>query len=123
MTGMFSRRMRFTSLAVLIFALAVPCLAADGVKKVSTVAAMSAVVTKENPEYPPLARQLKVEGTVQIGVVIDEAGKVEKTEIVSGNPMLTQPTANAVKHWKFKPFQEDGRAVKAEATLSITFKL
>jgi protein TonB len=56
-------------------------------------------------------------------VVIDEDGNVAKAEVVSGNPVLTKPALAALKKWKFKPFQADGKPVKAEATLAVMFKL
>jgi outer membrane biosynthesis protein TonB len=42
---------------------------------------------------------------------------------VSGNPVLTQPAADAVKKWKFAPFTSDGKAVKALLPVSMSFKM
>ena len=100
-----------------------PGLFAQEVKKVSRAEAMSAVTNKVAPEYPAMGKQLKIEGTVEVGVVIDEDGNVSKAEVVSGNPVLTKPALAALKKWKFKPFQADGKPVKAEATLAVMFKL
>jgi periplasmic protein TonB len=90
-------------------------------KKVTQVEALGAVVTKVSPEYPALAKQLKIAGAVELDVVIGENGSVETVTPISGNPVLTKPAAEALKKWKFKPFQQDGAPVKAQAALKINF--
>jgi protein TonB len=91
-------------------------------KKLSRSEALGAAVTKVQPEYPPVARQLKIAGEVEIEVVISEEGVPENVRILSGNPVLTKPCVDAMKKWKFKPFTEDGRAVKGVAELTFTFQ-
>jgi protein TonB len=96
-------------------------MAAGAPKKVTMSEAMSAVVTKVPPEYPALAKQLKIFGAVELDVLIAENGAVESVTPISGNPVLTKPAAEALKKWKFKPFQEDGSPVKAQAAVKINF--
>lgn len=90
-------------------------------KKITPSEAMSAVVTKIAPEYPSLAKQLKIAGAVELDVVIAENGSVEAVTPISGNPVLTRPASEAVKKWKFKPFTQDGAAVRAQAAVRINF--
>jgi|SRR5690242_13726221 protein TonB len=105
-----------------LIAVCASIVAAEGAaRKVTQTEALSAATVKVQPEYPQLARQLKIAGTVELDVVIGETGAVETVTPVSGNPVLTKPAADAVKRWKFKPFQQDGAAVKAEAVLKISF--
>jgi periplasmic protein TonB len=92
-----------------------------GPKKVSQAEAMSAAVTKVQPDYPELARQLKISGTVDIEIVVAENGTVETATPLSGNPVLTKPAAEALRRWKFKPFVQDGSPVKAQAVMKIGF--
>lgn len=96
---------------------------AQTVKHVNHAEAMSAAVQKVAPEYSGMARQLKLTGNVEVNVFISEDGKVEKVESVSGNPVLFRSAEDAVKKWKFTPFTEDGKAVKAVAAMSFSFKL
>ena len=84
---------------------------------------LNAAKTKVSPDYPPIAKQLKIEGSVELEVLVAESGAVEKVNIVSGNPMLTKPASDALKKWKFAPFTSDGKAVKALAPISMSFKL
>jgi protein TonB len=109
--------------AVLALALSLPLCAQDAPKKVSRSEALTAAVTKVQPDYPPAARQLKIEGAVELEAVVSEGGTVEKVNILSGNPVLTRPAVEAVKRWKFTPFTADGKAVKALAPVLFTFKM
>jgi periplasmic protein TonB len=95
----------------------------DQPKKVTRTEAMSATTTKVQPEYPNIARQLKIEGSVELEALVAENGIVEKVNIVSGNPVLTRPAAEAVKKWKFAPFTTAGKVVKVLAPISLTFKM
>jgi protein TonB len=92
-------------------------------KKLTSAEAAASITSKVAPEYPALGKQLKIEGKVELEVVVAENGTVEQVHIVSGNPVLTRPAADAVKKWKFVPFAEEGKPCKALAPVSITFKL
>ena len=64
-------------------------------KKVTRSEGLNAATTKVQPEYPPMAKQLKIEGAVELEAVVAESGVVEKVNIISGNPVLTRPAAEA----------------------------
>jgi len=91
--------------------------------RVSEEEATKSIKSKVNPEYPPLARQMKLVGIVQVDVYVDTNGKVEKVEVVHGNALLTSAVVTALKRWKFSPFTSEGKAVKAVAAFTLTFKL
>jgi protein TonB len=112
----------WTSIALAAL-LGMVALAQDAPKKITRVAALSSIAMKIQPDYPPMARQLKIQGTVELDVEVTEAGTVSKVDIVSGNPVLTAPAVQAVKRWKFKPFVEDGKAVRVIAPIVLDFKL
>jgi protein TonB len=80
-------------------------LAAEDPKRIPTDEAMASIVEKVNPEYPPLARQLKLTGQVEVQATIEEDGAVGDVTAVSGNPVLARAVVDAVKKWKFKPFK------------------
>jgi protein TonB len=98
-------------------------LAQDAPKKVSKSEGLNAVTTKVAPDYPAIAKQLKIEGAVELEVLVSESGTVDKVNIVSGNPVLTRPASDAVKKWKYAPFTSDGKAVKALVPVSLSFKM
>ena len=108
------------TVAILLGALAS---AQDAPRKVTKAEALSAATVKVQPDYPAIARQLKVQGAVELAVTVAETGAVTRVDIVSGNPILTAPAAAALKHWKFKPFTEDGKPIPVLAPIEIDFKL
>jgi hypothetical protein len=60
----------------------------DAPLKVEEATAKQAALVKVVPEYPTIARQLKLGGQVGVEALIDLEGKVEKAQIVRGNPVL-----------------------------------
>ena|ERR1017187_9711407 len=121
-----SRRLGVRSLMVTVFLAALlvgASLAQDAPKKVTKSEGLSAATRKVPPDYPPIARQLKIVGDVELEVLVAESGVVEKVSILSGNPVLTRPASEALKKWKFAPFTTDGKAVKALVPVSLSFKM
>lgn len=94
-----------------------------GEVRVATGDALRAAVRKPQPEYNPMAKQMRVQGDVEVEVKITEAGDVNDVKVVSGNPLLTQPVVRSVKDWKFTPFQQEGKAAPAVTQLKFTFKM
>ncbi len=95
------------------------CLAAD---KVSGIALMSMATSRTPIETPMIAKQMKLSGSVEVGVTVDEGGAVEKADVVRGNPILGKAAADAVKKWKFKPYKQGDAPIKVEAVLTFEFK-
>lgn len=73
------------------------------------------------PYYPDEARDKGLQGQGVIRVLVGEDGKVESTEIVSGDPILARAAADAFKKWKFKPFIRNGKPVKVRTQLPFAF--
>ena len=92
-------------------------------RKVTQAEAVKQAVAKPQPEYPSIARQLKLEGKVELEASISEEGAVEGVKILNGNAVLTNAAVSAVKRWKFQPFTDGGKPVRAVATMSFNFKL
>lgn len=84
------------------------------------------VVVDIKPDYPPLARQHKVEGRIYVKVEIDENGSVTGTEILRGPDPdygLKEACLNAAKKTKFSPAMKNGVRVKTSYTLNYLFTL
>lgn len=60
------------------------------------------VLLRVAPRYPELALRTNIHGAVKLIVVIGSDGRVKKTEIVGGNPVLAQAAVDAVYQWKFE---------------------
>ena len=98
-------------------------MAQDTIRRLSQDEAVKAAIAKPQPDYPPIARQLKVQGKVEVEIAIDPAGSVETAKPLTGNAALTGAAVNALKRWRFTPITSDGKAVRAIAVMSFNFKL
>jgi TonB family protein len=76
-----------------------------------------------DPVYPPIAKAARVQGTVEINVVIGNDGKIKEEHVLSGPAMLQQTALDAVLHWTFKPFRFNGAPVPVSATFDIPFQI
>ncbi|HXJ05420.1 MAG TPA: energy transducer TonB [Candidatus Acidoferrum sp.] len=55
------------------------------------------------PQYPDLARKLNLSGVVKIEVTIGSDGKVKRTHIIGGNPVLATEAGRAAMQSEFEP--------------------
>jgi TonB family protein len=61
------------------------------------------VKTRVLPDYPELAKQMKVTGKVKIETTIAADGHVTNTRVVGGSPLLVTAAMDAIKKWRFEP--------------------
>lgn len=109
--------------SILLLAAAAGTLAAQE-RRISRPIALKSLVSKVEPAYPVVARQMKMEGTVEVDATIGENGAVEAVKTLNGNPVLGKAAEEAVKKWKFNPFKtDDGKPFKAIVNLAFTFKM
>jgi protein TonB len=80
-------------------------------------------ITKVNPEYPDIARDAGVEGTVLVQALVGKDGRVMKTQVTKGVPMLNDAAEAAVKRWVFKPALSNNKPVVVWVAVPIAFKL
>ncbi len=97
--------------------------AQETVVHVSQSEAVKAAKEKVQPEYPAMAKQLHLEGTVQVEAHIGSNGTVDEVKPLTGNAVLMNAAVSALKKWKFAPFTADGKPTKAVADMSFSFKL
>jgi TonB family protein len=118
---MRSQFLVFTLIALLIGATNLA--GQDVVRHLSQQEAVKAAVVKPEPEYPPVARQLRIQGRIELEISIDPAGSVDSVKVLAGNPALTGTASNTLKRWRFEPITAGGKPVRAVAVLSFAFKL
>jgi TonB family protein len=96
-------------------------LKADDLVRISMEKARQVATAKPAPDYPPMAKQLKITGRVSLEVLVALDGSVEKVDVVAGNPVLASAATAAAKKWKFPPFEADGKPMKAVVRLYFDF--
>jgi periplasmic protein TonB len=81
------------------------------------------VTTPVRPDYPLLARQMKVQGSVVLQVLIGKDGIIQNLRVVSGPRILAGAAEDAVRQWHFKPHVEGGEAVETQAKITVNFTI
>lgn len=77
--------------------------------------------TGPQPAYPALAQQARIQGNVILEARIGESGSLADIRMIAGHPMLVPAAIEAVRHWKYEPFQVGGKPVSVVTDILITF--
>jgi TonB family protein len=75
------------------------------------------------PDYPLLARQMKVQGVVSLQALISREGTIQELQILSGPGILAAAAREAVKQWHFKPYILNGQPVETQARITVNFTI
>ena len=81
------------------------------------------LIRKVTPVYPPLAKQARISGTVELNAVIGKDGTVQDLKVAKGHPLLVQAAIDAVKQWRYKPTLLNGEPVEVQTTIDVNFTL
>ena len=65
------------------------------------------VTSKVMPEYPRLARDLNLHGTVRLEVAVAGNGTVKSIDVKGGSPVLAQSAQNAVRAWRWEKAEHE----------------
>jgi TonB family protein len=81
------------------------------------------VISLPRPSYPEEARTSKTTGTVRVLVTVDERGRVEEAEAVSGPSALQAAAVDAAKQALFEPVIKDGKPARMKTVIAYTFQV
>ena len=95
-----------------------------GVFRVGGGVTAPALIYKVEPEYSEEARKAKYQGTVLLYVQVDPSGKATNIRVLHSLGLgLDEKAMEAVKKWKFRAGQRDGKPVTVEAQIEVNFRL
>jgi protein TonB len=96
----------------------------EAAERVQMSASTSDVVTSPvRPNYPMLARQMKVQGSVILQALIGKDGVIQNLRVMSGPHILAGAAQDAVRQWHFKPHFEGSEAVETQAKITVNFTI
>jgi periplasmic protein TonB len=75
------------------------------------------------PEYPLVAREARVQGTVILEAVINDRGRIERVRVLRSQPLLDAAAISAVQNWRYTPTLLNGVPVSVLMTITINFTL
>jgi protein TonB len=102
---------------------AVPKVAAPTRVRVSGGVQAGLLIKKVQPNYPPLARQARIQGVVLLHAEISKDGTIQNLQLISGHAMLAPAAIEAVKQWRYKPYLLNGEPVAVETEVQVNFSL
>jgi protein TonB len=81
------------------------------------------LIKQVKPQYPPLAKAARVQGTVKFQAVIAKDGTIQNLQLLGGPPLLVQAAMQAVQQWQYKPTLLNGEPVEVITTIDVNFTL
>lgn len=102
---------------------AIPKVATPQRVRVSQGVSTGLLIRKVTPNYPPLARQARIQGQVILQAEISKDGTIQNLQLISGHPMLAPAAIEAVKQWRYKPYLLNGEPVAVETQVVVNFSL
>jgi protein TonB len=81
------------------------------------------LIHKVQPVYPPMARAVRVQGTVVLKAIISRSGGIENLQVLSGHPMFVKAAIDAVSQWRYRPYILNDEPVEVETQITVNFLL
>ena len=91
--------------------------------RVSTGVQEAKLTRKIQPNYPPIAKQARIQGMVQLEAVISRAGSIQNLRVLDGHPLLAQAAVEAVQQWRYEPTLLNNEPVEVVTIIHVIFKL
>ncbi|HTA50386.1 MAG TPA: TonB family protein [Verrucomicrobiae bacterium] len=80
------------------------------------------VTHRVDPDYPLEARQAKLQGVIELDVIVGRDGSVVDVRARNGPAVLAQAAMDAMRWWRFEPYRIDGKAAVVQTTVAMEFK-
>jgi periplasmic protein TonB len=91
--------------------------------RISQGVSQGLIVKKIQPVYPAQARQMRLQGIVELQANISQSGSISSVKQLSGDQVLGRAAIEAVRQWKYKPYYLNGEPVGVETQITVNFKL
>ena len=75
------------------------------------------------PQYPQEAFVKKIEGTVEVEILIDASGNVTRARVIQSIPALDAAAVQTVYQWRFSPAIKNGHPVATIARAPVQFRI
>lgn len=81
------------------------------------------LIYRVQPAYPPMARQARIQGPVELRAIISKTGMIEHLTVKSGAPLLVRAAMDAVRQWRYRPYLLNGEPIEVETEITVNFVL
>jgi periplasmic protein TonB len=83
----------------------------------------SKLISRIEPNYPVLAKQIGKSGKVELHAIIGEDGAIQSLQAVGGDPIFFASAMQAVKQWRYTPTMLNGQAVKVDTYITVIYNM
>jgi protein TonB len=91
--------------------------------RISQGVSQGLLIKSVDPVYPALARQMRIQGSVELLASIGKDGSITAVKLLSGDSVLSHAAIDAVKQWKYKPYYLGDQPVAIQTQITVKFKL
>jgi len=81
------------------------------------------LILKPQPEYPPLAKMARIQGTVRLEAIISKDGTIQDLKVIQGHPLLVKAALEAVQRWRYQPTLLNGDPVEVVTEIDVNYTL
>lgn len=81
------------------------------------------LIHRVEPQYPAIAKQIRLQGVVVLRAMIGSDGTIESVQVVSGPAPLARSAIAAVNQWKYRPYYLNGTPIAVETQITVKFIL
>jgi protein TonB len=100
-----------------------PVATGAGPVHVSSGVMLAALIYRVEPVYPPIAKIMHLEGTVNLRAIIRTNGLIGQLTVVDGNPILAVAAEAAVRQWRYNPTLLNDQPVEVDTIVTVNFRL
>lgn len=79
------------------------------------------LIHRVEPVFPPLMRQIRRSGKVELHAIIATDGSIQSLEVVSGDPLFIQSALDAVRQWRYRPTMLNGQPVEIDTFITVLY--
>jgi TonB family protein len=91
--------------------------------RISQGVSQGLILKRVQPDYPAQARQMRLEGRVELQANISKTGSISAVKQLSGDGILGRAAIDAVRQWKYKPYYLNGEPIEIQTQITVNFKL
>ncbi len=81
------------------------------------------LIHRVEPLYPVIAKQIRLQGVVELRALVSSDGTIHQVQVVSGPAILAHAAIEAVNQWKYRPYYLNGTPIAVETQITVKFIL
>ena len=82
-----------------------------------------ALINRVQPEYPQIAKDERLSGTVRLHAIIDKEGGIRELRVITGKCSLARASVDAVRKWRYRQTLLNGEPIEVDTTIDVIFSL